>query len=131
MKTMFVLLVGDYSDCRVCGVFSSQEKAQAAKAKVEEADPHELVVIESYYLDNNPMEPGSYSQFYVRMEKDGTTLEVRNTRRFPNQVEIEDSRGRLPEGATFRCFDVCARDATHAIKIVNERRVQLIAANKW
>lgn len=142
---MYVLTAGEYSDYRIKGVYSTREKAESVKVHVEDAND-----IEEYELDVMLEVPDGHSLFSINMKEDGTVFDPwgRNniSPGLPDGVEIlpveklfylkfDGSSDAVyyayqPRTA-YRCFYVIAKDSTHAIKIANERRAQLIALNQF
>ena len=128
MKTVWVANSGRYSDWSIRGIFSSEEKCREFMDKFKEEDWNDP---EEWEVDPLPDRNKHKFPFFVRMGKDGNAMEVDgatsvhgfsdDTRYVNPAFDIE---GNL-------IAHVWAKDKTHAIKIVNERRVGLIAANKW
>ena len=128
LQAVFLVTRGYYSDYRVCAVFT--EKALAQKYIDSFAKAYYEFRIENYKLNPFSKELKSdYKPYFLRMKKDGTCTEI----------HIKDSSyGFETEGLDIG-FDihkdmylsVFAKDEKHAIKIANEKRVQLIAENRW
>lgn len=123
---VYIVTVGQYSDRRNIGVFTTLEAANATGGDVEE-----------WLLDNVAGAPGHYSFFQVFMDRDGN---VRLSRVVDYYGESPVNHRFIDSGWTIYwgiemcgCIEclVWAKDPTHAVKIVNERRAQLIAENKW
>lgn len=136
---VFLLTAGCYSDKRILGIFSSLEMADAVKRRLDEPSENESVYkcydtndIESYTLDEFA-ELGSKDYWFwtVDMGRDGTvhlaSKEPDDTV-FPYAMPYNGVKYTYTNGLL---FTVCARNQEHAIKIVNERRAMLIAANLW
>lgn len=121
---IYIVTQGDYSDCRNIGVFTSREKAEAAGGDS----------IEEWLLDNVQGAPGHYDYFFIVMDRNGNVRSSRTTVPFGLQEDPSPVRqwpsGNNPDIGCWE-FHAWATDMTHAIKIVNEQRVQLIAENKW
>lgn len=155
MSKIYIVTSGDYSDYSIDGVFDSKERAQAFAAPFSdrEIEEHELNPPLPTYI-----KPGQ--KFYdVTMFSDGE-LPISNVPMPYNWYarEITDSflYNKNPFAMRFACFVyphfnnqtqeatgkhrmgeftlegvIRANDSAHAIKIMNERRTQLVANNDW
>lgn len=125
---------GDYSEYTIDGVFDTEEKAKAF-ASYWDGVKGESEYAPCYEVEEMALNPGipqirkGYKLFLVRMGRDGDTLDVYVCNFVGDDVsEIfrEDWRG------SSHLLTYCwAKDEQHAVKIANERRVQLIAGNLW
>ena len=133
MDKVWAVEEGEYSDYHIVGVFSTKENAQIV------ADLFNGSVVEW------PLDPGieelnaGLQRFQVFMYRDGSA-EVESLQRssyaFPVKSESEQNQVirsiRLQKGnKSWIVPIVWAKDKKHAVKIANERRVQLIAHGKW
>jgi len=127
VKTVWAVEQGEYSDYRVLGVFSTRENAERV-ATLMSCDWYEATVKEW------PIDPGidemnaGYKQWTVTMDYDGT---VEWCGEDPSPYDAT-----LAELTVWRRSkyvndviggNIWAKDAKHAIKIVNEKRLQWIA----
>lgn len=135
MKTIWVLHGGAYSDYRVSGVFSSRRNANLAKKALHD---HECDV------DEWRLDPGvddlnkGYTRFRVVMLRDGTTEESGPASYVfelePNVWLWERTKAPAYKGKGIPdalVAEVYAKDVKHAIKIANEHRTRMVAANEW
>ena len=126
MKTIYVCTGGVYSDYDIYGVFDDKKLADAFAEKF--APDCE---VEEYPLNmfKEEIESG-HDPYFVRMTKCGEAEEVKRCFDGFSYTGKEDGQMRfdVSNGMMLHCF---ARDKTHAIKIANERRAALIAANQW
>lgn len=122
---VYIVTSGSYSDYGIDAVFSTRDLAKKYISSLNSSRFHEFV-IETWDLDSHKEElRKGFKLFFVRMDKQGNTQEI----------EHSDHEGNYEDPA----FDVdsnlisfvLAKDETHAIKIVNERRIRLIAENSW
>lgn len=118
---LFVVTSGEYSDRKITGIYSSKDKAELAQKLF--ATENE---IEEWELDSMPMSPPGMLLFKVRMEKNGT---VRDCYAVDSSVKWDQWSPAIEVPAVD--FVVWARDNTHAIKVANEKRTQLIASGEW
>lgn len=139
-KKIFAVNSGVYSDYRVVALFSTQEKAQAF---MNAAPNQEYNDIEVYELDPPAADllRRGYSVWYILMRHDGTTERVERTENDHYDV-VEAPRYFVWERTKFAVFawantpdvlvsKVWAKTEMQAVKIVNERRVQMIANGEW
>lgn len=125
---VWVIEAGDYSDYRVVGVFSSRENAAMVMARMREG--YSTPTISKWPLDPMVAELAQGLTLHrVVMAIDGT-LERCDEREIPSY----DGMGadgffvsRVGDGGEVAAATVWARDKEHAVKIVNERRLQWIA----
>lgn len=123
---VYIVTEGKYSDRRNIGVFTTLDAANATGGDVEE-----------WFLDNIAGAPGHYSFFQIYMDREGNVRSSRVTEYYgkpPANPHFIKSGWTIFWGIEMRgCLEcsVWAKDLIHAVKIVNERRAQLIAENKW
>jgi len=121
-EKVYIVTSGIYSDYNICGVFSTEEKAEKYAADCEYSRK-DHVKVDEYTLD----ERKERRIYRVFMTKEG---EVNNI--YP---ELLPERGKLLRdfGSYDKelCWDVDTEDRERAIKVVNEKRAQIIALNAW
>lgn len=122
---VYIVTSGVYSDYGIEAVFSSVEKAQAfidkGKKKGEYGSEYNDAHIEEYELDR-PEE--DWCTITVRMGKDG---------------DVKEWYFNYNGESGFLCFDINKNlvwgvktdDETRAIKVVNEKRIQILAQDLW
>ena len=119
MTTVYLVTDGSYSDYRVLGVYSTEEKAKSAVELF-----HAQNDIEEFEIDAIPEHPPGMLAWSVVMEANGDTRLVRR------ESPLEDRWA--PYGDGRACiFYLWAKDEEHALKIANERRTSLIALGEW
>jgi hypothetical protein len=135
MSTVWAIEQGEYSDYRVVGVFSTEANARlVAEAIGSDATVSEWS-IDPVVDDLN----AGRSPYLVNMLKDGSVercekwtisgYELAGTMRIWKRSEAPAYVGKnIPD-----CLHgtVWASDTMHAIKIVNEKRAQMIASGEW
>ena len=128
MKIMYVVTAGEYSDYGIEAMFDEESLAKAYIASVKSSGYQEMR-IETYNL--NPHEKQlrlGYKSYLVRMTKDGICPELYQSERAPddgeNNTPFFDNKQNL-------VMYVFAKDEQHALKIVNERRIEIKAFKKW
>ncbi len=126
MKNVYLVSTGNYSDYHIVAAFSKEEKAKKFieiidKRKKYESDEYDIEILELDKIGN--LTARGYRWFKVTMLKDGTVKRVIN--------EGFDS------GEIYSLWDgnlhytVLAKSEKNAVKIVNEKRIMLIALNRW
>ena len=120
---VYVVTKGDYSDYHIVGVYSSKELADLAHKNLNADD------IETWKLDEHMGEKGGLLLYNVIMDRHG------NTKGLSRQSNLEEPQHDwYPYYGADQyqmVFPVWAKDASHAVKIANERRIQLIASGTW
>lgn len=124
MGKVYIVTTGRYSDYSIIAVFDSMELAQAF---IDSNDfGSDINDIEEYELNPNKTDLAAGRKgFEIEMNKDGTTICCNMNRSYSHK----------PNNIYFRfnlmCLDCYADDDQHAIKIANEKRVQILALNRW
>jgi len=134
MDNVYLVTDGEYSDYQILGIYSTREKAEHAKelwnAKNE---------IEEFKLDEMLECPPGMRAWTVKMLRDGDVKEISRATpemsMFANDEKHQYiSNPGLWGGKYYRSYlvsTVWAENETHAAKIVNEKRAQLIAIGAW
>jgi len=122
---IYVVTSGDYSDYHIDGVFDDPALAELIKNALNNAriEPWELNMMHSKITQG-------YKFFRVFMDTKGNTPEV-GLEKLCREAYNKDVRFLGFGNITHWIFYVWAKDEKHAVKIANERRVQLIAFNQW
>jgi len=120
--------MGDYSDYHICGVYSTRALAESAVA--EKKCRYDTPEIEEWFIDNCAGVPGSRREFFITMKQDGTVTKF-EMRDYPSWAPSGERYRRHDTPADAWCFNVMAETLEHAIKIVNEKRIQMLAMNDW
>lgn len=129
MVTIFIVTQGDYSDYRIRAVFSSRELAETYVSGM--GKKYDTPEIEEWALDaGEEFICQGYKVYDVCMDRDGNSKfdvelssEVRS-----DQLAIDDDYYGKP---FYQKFIIWAKSEKHAVKIANERRVQMIANGEW
>ena len=137
MTSVWVIEQGSYSDYRVVGVFSSRTYAEQALAIL--GAPYEKPTIAEWPLDPAIQELNAgLTQWTGEMLRDGTMEDCRPTAAPHDlspvlQIWKRSTASFYKNKGVQDCLHgtVWAKNKTHAIKIFNEHRVQLIATNQW
>lgn len=139
-ERIWVIEQGIYSDYRVVGVYTSKENAEIVCDALNKGESYEQATIAEW-----PLNPGAaelnqgLSTWLVHMRRDGF-VELCDPRGLDSYDISHDDyiwkKPKTPAVAGSNARDVLvsivfASDAQHAIKSVNERRLQMIAMNKW
>lgn len=128
MSSIFLVTSGRYSDYGVVAAFSTKETAEQFAASMntnKSSDYDDDARVEEYPLDTPPTE---WLVTLVHMSKDGTA-----TQTLPHHFQPDfyvpgfsgyDMRGNL-------MWVVATRDIERAIKVTNEKRIEILARNEW
>ena len=117
-KKVYIVTSGEYSDYCVEGIFSTKEKAKDLKKVVDGNNP-----IKEYELDK----PIYGWMFAVRIEMDiegNTTHSSYLKQRVNMRFDKYFYNGYLH-------IDIKSDSLERAIKVVNEKRIQILANNEW
>jgi hypothetical protein len=119
MGTIYIVTAGEYSDYHVVSVFDSRDKAESFVEYYNDNDNWSEAGIEEYELNEHADQvQKGYNYYFVRMQMDGNTKEI--CKDTPSNIDNFLSRD-----LNNNIIDhVWAKDEEHAIKIVNERRIQ-------
>jgi len=124
-RTIYVVTDGDYSDYRICGVYSTPAKAKRGQVLHSGRYGHNPA-IETFTLDDFGEIPPGLLPWYVRMARDGEAVEC------VRESVSDNGREWAPYGDDETVgFSMLAKDEEHAIKIANERRAGLVASGQW
>lgn len=130
-KSVWVIEAGEYSDYQVVGVFSTRENAELVASAIGYGSIAEW--------DLDPGVDGlrqGHPRFRVLMLRDGSVESVEVQEGWNAETFYVWPRSREPIYAGKGIPDalnawVWARDEKHAVKIVNEKRAQMIANGEW
>jgi hypothetical protein len=125
-KTLYMVTRGEYSDYCVLGVFSNKERAEQYKKAV--AADNEIEEIELDPEDDKIHYPDGYQAWEIEMDNEGNVISNDNV-----DIRSAYNNNSPYHSRKMNCYIFTAVGATleHAIKIVNERRAQMIANNEW
>lgn len=139
MASVWVIEQGSYSDYRVCGVYDSREKAERVAEWINAGESYDEATVAEW-----PMNPAAFElnagmrQYSVLMLRDGSVESARpyDSRHVAAKEQDIWRRSKAPAylgKGVQDCLSstVWATDEKHAIKIVNERRIQLLASGEW
>lgn len=127
-KKIYLVTQGEYSDYCVVGAFSTKEKAQKFIGENEGSGySYDSKMIEEFEIDaGEAQRAAGLSYWQVSMDKAGSVTGLDN-----NQHEGPEADYFVGTHGEILVASMWARDEKHAIKIANERRLQLIALNNW
>jgi hypothetical protein len=126
MAKVYMVSRGSYSDYRILGIYSTQEKADRA-LEVYAADE-----IEEVELDAIPETPPGMLAWWVDMTEAGDIKQGPHRR---DPLDDVHTSWRMALGYADvpprAFFDVWARDADHAAKVAADKRKELMATGEW
>lgn len=125
VSKVFVITKGSYSDYTIVGIYSTSKGAQRAISLLNIEDVNEIEEYELNELDPlvNKFARG-YRIWWVSMQRDGTVARVYAERSLHTYINHRKDGNPAVWG------QVLAKSEEHAIKIVNDKRAQLIAAGE-
>jgi hypothetical protein len=116
---------GEYSAYNVVGVFSTPEAAALMATACNRERPVYEAMVAEWPLDPHVEDlRRGLVEWQVRVRRDGHVDLVE-----PSSLYGIERDTWLTSEALADC--VWARDATHAVKIMNERRAQIVANGQW
>lgn len=120
---VYILAAGEYSDYRVHAVCSSPENAQVIMDAYPGVRWRDLIACEIDHIVDAAKH--GYKVYRVEMQRSGNAMvEEAYHEDFPELPAPNFARTQL-------VMYVLAIDESHAVKIVNEKRAELIASEKW
>lgn len=123
MKTAYVVTQGEYSEYRILGVYSTEEQANHV-AEIRDGR------VESYEVDVALDTPNGMKYYYVTMSFDGNRAKAHISDPFSYEHKMA-SNSKVSYSCygsvTLHCW---ATDEKHAIKILNDRRIQMMASGE-
>jgi hypothetical protein len=130
MDEIYIVTTGEYSDYRICGVFTEKKLAKKFIDLFKKDGYNNFNDIEKYPINPFKFElQEGYKPYFVRMDKEGNSSEC-NVSEYSYGFMPGDNNIGFDIKNNIYCH-VYAKDKNHALKIVNEKRGQLIANNKW
>jgi hypothetical protein len=140
VKTLYAVSSGSYSDYSVDAIFSSKEKATEFMRMVPDGDYNgiEVYELDPPYVDK--IKKG-YSIWDILMLRDGTVERVHRSELRKWEV-LRSSEPRIWQRTKAPAYkgkgipdclqvSVWAKTEEQAVKIANEKRVEMIAMGKW
>jgi hypothetical protein len=130
MKEVWIIEEGEYSDYRVSGIYSTEKDAQMMCDLINKRDRWTEARIACRQLDPCVREMNDgLIQFDVTMLRNGDVEKCIESEYIDTSPELGH---RKPSTYRKECVSgsVWARDVAHAIKIANEKRVQLVASGE-
>ena len=128
-KTIYVVTRGEYSDYDIEALFSEVENAEQFVKYYNATNRYDEARIEERELDAiSEYSPKGMNFYSVVMDRNGDADEphIQSWMDTPYVSHMWHAR----KGEWLH-MTVAARDKEHAIKIVNEKRAQLIATEQW
>ena len=133
MKKVYVVTSGCYSDFGVDAIFSTEAKAQEyidfEKARLSSTDFNDIA---EYDLDIFQSEKYLGKKIYgFSMKKNGDIDNAIEEVKYATITSMPRNEFKFGNINDSMYIYVWASDETQAIKIANDKRIQLIAMNKW
>lgn len=122
IKKVYVVTSGEYSDYRIEAVFMTKEQANEY---INEYTYSNDFKIEEFNV-NVPLNKWD-KIFSIWMDKEGNTNVLKKL--FIKKSTWHKNYGGFQDGKLF--FEIRADTEKRAVKIVNEKRIQILAMNAW
>jgi hypothetical protein len=143
MNEIYLVTQGNYSDYGVRGVFADKNLATEYAAQI--SSTYDVALVETRPIMTELIAPIGYRGYEVKMDVEGNTDEVENN---PVGRDTDESsyadcdfvldspdiwtgNGKYITTGHYNFFICTDKGAEGAIKIANERRIRMIAENKW
>ncbi len=131
---IYLVTSGSYSDYKVNGVFSTEQKAKHF-IDLQYFSAYDYPQIETMTLDRGDEIPEGFSIFSVKMTKKGkvTYADKGTYEELSSEPRIMRDYSKEPEDEDFISLfnTLVAKTLQQAIKKTNELRSQMIATNNW
>jgi len=130
MKAIYVVTSGSYSDYGIDAIFDTKELAQAFIDSFSKGGFNDFNDIDKWELNPNEAELKAHRKaFNLRMNKEGNIQSVEQSNSaYSHKNGLGISFTINADWMNVYCY---ADDETHAIKIANEKRTQILALNRW
>lgn len=138
MNEVYIVTRGSYSDYSIHGVFFDKEVAfEHAKQITTEFD---IGRVETHKIKTNAdlLAPVGHRAYSIIMDIDGNNNGVSDDSivendviEFQSYIEIESKGSTYEKTGRYRFYIITDKGGEGAIKIANERRIRMIADNKW
>jgi hypothetical protein len=143
MSEIYLVTQGNYSDYGVRGVFTDKDLATEYAAQI--STKYEAARVNTWQIMTELIAPIGYRGYSIKMDVDGNTDEVENDEvgRDTDENSYSDcdfvldspdkwtGNGKYITTGQYNFFICTDKGAEGAIKIANERRIRMIAENKW
>ena len=124
-RSIYIVTAGTYSDYYIIGVFSEEDTAGKFAALNDDAQ------VEIYEIDAMAtMAERGLRYFSITMGSKGSVHNIYQGC-FGHEGFGNHEKFTTRDGERLLLKEVWATNCEHAVKIVNERRVQLLAQNRW
>ena len=134
MNKVYIVTKGRYSDYSIYGVFTDKEVAEEQAAQISGEKDWDKGSVEEYDILTEPKMPPGFKSYIVSMDQNGDCDLVEQNEGLGNGVGYAQADYHTkPVTYNGRAFFYIStnKGKEGAVKIVNERRIQLIAENKW
>jgi len=128
-NTIYVVTSGEYSDYGIDAIFTSKELAQ----KFVDSFNSGYFNIEEWDLDPNATHlKQNRKPYFLRIDKLGEVYDIESpSSAYGFKQEIAESTISYTHDKSLMNIYCFANDEINAVKIANEKRSQILAANLW
>ena len=130
MKKVYVVTSGSYSDYGIDAIFDTKELAQSFIDSFKDDSYNDFNGIDEWDLNPNELDlKANRKPFSLRMDIEGNTFELeQSSSSYGHKNGTDLSFTYKKDLMNVKCF---ADDEIHAVKIANEKRIQILALNRW
>lgn len=131
-KMVYIVTTGEYSDYRIVSVFLKKKVAEAFIEKHnKECHSYDQYEIEEWGVCSCTKADLKKKWFHIIMDKDGNLPNWCNEHHGEVDIPSKPYYCGGVNNDTHLVYVVTAKDFQHAVKIVNEKRIQILAAEAW
>jgi hypothetical protein len=128
METVWIVTQGEWEDYQLVGVFADEKSAMEMVKLIG----NEEVKYYEHKLDSIPDHPEGCQLYIVWMRRDGTIDGVK--REYDPSYMYDAKNLKCPEmiyQSRQRMFNCWAHSKEHAVEVVSNWRIDLLANNRW
>lgn len=141
MNTVYLVTKGSYSDYSVYGVFTDKALAKEYAAQISDRYDTGSVSERKIMTQSDLTVPHGFRGYDILMDRDGNSESIDSAQ----VVEMENATDGYPDVDTvekngtyvhvytgkYNFYVLTDKGEQGAVKIANERRIRMIAENKW
>ena len=138
---IYIVTKGSYSDYSICGIFTDKALAEEYAQQITDHWGEARVETKTIMTSTDLPAPPGFRGYDIEMDIDGNCdifksetydVETKNDGYAETEYKINDDK-KLDEYYTgrYNFYVLTDKGSEGAIKIANERRIRMIAENKW
>lgn len=141
MNTVYLVTKGRYSDYSVYGVFTDKALAEEYAAQISDKWDTGCVSERKIMTQSDLPVPHGFRGYYILMDRDGNSESIESAEvneSDDDETGYPDVEGKAENGeyihvytGKYNFYVLTDKGEQGAVKIANERRIRMIAENKW